>query len=311
MRKPSFKPKRSPTKNFAHGSKPPGKGPAPARKKDAAFDTRPFSTGKHKSQSGLKDLDDNGPRAPQMTVPKSWRHVAGTHAIMELINTRPKTVQTILLQNNWKSSAELREMVDIATKAKIKIEEKPEAALFPFCHSHQGAIAFSNENLEFDYENTIWDDHGLVIALDGVEDPHNLGAVLRTGWLMGANGVIIPDDRAVGLTATAHKVACGGAEHVPIYRNNQFQKSFENLKEACFWVYGLDHKATKTIYDIKFPEKVVLVLGAEDKGLRTTTEKLCDELICIPQVSAGASYNVSVSAALAIAETKRQWAAKK
>lgn len=309
MRKSSFKPKRPPTKNFPHG-KPPGKGQAPAAKKDGAFDTRPFSTGKGRSQSGLKDLDDNGPREPKLAVPKAWRHVAGTHAIMELINTRPKTVQTILLQNNWKSSAELREMVDVATKAKIKIEEKPESALFPFCHSHQGAIAFSNETLEFNYEETEGDS-GLVIALDGVEDPHNLGAVLRTSWLMGAKGIIIPDDRAVGLTATAHKVACGGAEHVPIYRNNQFQKPFETLKEAGYWVYGLDHKATKTIYDIKFPEKVVLVLGAEDKGLRTTTEKLCDELICIPQVSAGASYNVSVSAALAIAETKRQWAAKK
>lgn len=309
MRKPSFKPKRKPTKNFAHG-KPPGKGAAPA-KKDAAFDTRPFQTGRDKSQSGLKDLEAKGPREPKQNFPKSWRHVAGTHAIMELINTRPKTITSILIQNNWKSSAELRELVDIATKKNLKFEEKPESALFPLCHSHQGAIAFSNENLEFDFEGKVWDDHGLIVALDGVEDPHNLGAVLRTGWLMGVNGVIIPDDRAVGLTATVHKVACGGAEHVPIYRNNQFQKPFETLKEAGFWVYGLDHKATKTIYDIKFPEKVIWVLGAEDKGIRTTTEKLCDELVSIPQLSAGASYNVSVSAALAIAETKRQWMAKK
>lgn len=295
-----FTPKRPPTKNFPHGqmkSKPQAE---PKEKRDSQ--KRPFAP---------KDVGVTLSKDPKLAVPRGWRHVAGTHAIMELIRVRPKTVQTILVQTNWKTSAELREIVDLAQKNRIKIEEKPETALFPFCHSHQGAIAFSNENLEFKYDELGWEKNGLVVALDGVEDPHNLGAILRTGWLMGADGIIIPDDRAVGLTATAHKVACGGAEHVPIYRNNQFQNSFETLKQAGFWVYGLDHKATKTIYDIKFPEKVILVLGAEDKGLRTTTEKLCDELICIPQASAGASYNVSVSAALAIAETKRQWSAKK
>lgn len=309
MKKSRYTPKRPPTKNFPHGQIP--KDRTQSSKKEAAFDTRSFSTGKANSQSGLKDLNAKGPREPKISVPKNWRHVAGTHAITELIHKRPRSVQSVLIQNNWKSSADLRDLVDLLNSKKIKFEEKPEAALFPFCNSHQGAIAFSNETIEFEYQQYDWGHHGLVLALDGVEDPHNLGAVLRTSWLMGVNGILIPDDRAVGLTATAHKVACGGAEHVPLYRNNQFQQPFETLKQQGFWVYGLDHKATKTIYDMKFPEKVVLVLGAEDKGMRSTTEKLCDELICIPQASAGASYNVSVSAALAIAETKRQWNQKK
>ncbi len=243
----------------------------------------------------------------KMTIPKSWRHVAGTHAIKELLATRPKSVQIVLVLNTWKTSADLREMVEVLETKKIKCEEKTEAQLFQLCHSHQGAVAFSNETPEFNYEEKVWNDYSLVMALDGVEDPHNLGAVLRTSWLMGVHGVIIPDDRAVGITATVSKVACGGVEHVPLFRNNQFQKPFETLKQAGFWVYGLSHRAKKSIYDIKFPEKVVWVLGAEDKGLRTTTEKLCDELVSIPQISAEASYNVSVSAALALAETKRQW----
>ncbi len=247
----------------------------------------------------------------KLTIPRSWRHVAGTHAIKELLSKRPSSVQNVMVQNNWKTSADLREIVETLEMKKIKFEEKSETQLFQLCHSHQGAVAFSNETPEFNYEELGWEHHGLIVALDGVEDPHNLGAVLRTSWLMNVDGVIIPDDRAVGITATVSKVACGGVEHVPIYRNNQFQKPFETLKQAGFWVYGLSHKAAKTIYDIKFPEKVILVLGAEDKGIRTTTEKLCDELVSIPQISAGASYNVSVSAALAIAETKRQWSLKK
>ena len=253
----------------------------------------------------------SAPRESKLAFPRSWRSVAGTHAIKELLHQRPQSVQVVFLQNNWKTSADLREIVEKLETKKIKFEEKTESQLFQLCHSHQGAIALSNETPEFKYEDLGWENHGLVLALDGVEDPHNLGAVLRTGWLMGAAGIIIPDDRAVGLTATVSKVACGGAEHVPIYRHNQFQKPFETLKQAGFWIYGLSHKAKKTIYDIKFPEKVIWVLGAEDKGLRTTTEKLCDELVSIPQISAEASYNVSVSAALALAETKRQWNLKK
>ncbi|OFZ31452.1 MAG: 23S rRNA (guanosine(2251)-2'-O)-methyltransferase RlmB [Bdellovibrionales bacterium RIFCSPHIGHO2_01_FULL_40_29] len=263
------------------------------------------------SGAGVQRSRSESTREAKPAFPRSWRQVAGTHAIKELLHKRPRSVQAAILQNNWKTSAELREIVDSLNTLKIKFEEKPEAQLFQLCHSHQGAVVFSNETPEFNYKDLGWEDHGLVVALDGVEDPHNLGAVLRTSWLMGVHGVIIPDDRAVGVTATVSKVACGGVEHVPIYRNNQFQQPFETLKQAGFWVYGLSHRAKKTIYDIQFPDKVIWVLGAEDKGLRTTTEKICDELVSIPQLSSDASYNVSVSAALAIAETKRQWNSKK
>lgn len=243
--------------------------------------------------------------------PRSWRQVAGTHAIMELLSVHPKSLQTVLLQANWRSSAELRELADLLEAKKIKIETKSEQQLQDICRTHQGAVAFSDLTLEFDYENTVWEDNGLVLALDGVEDTQNLGAILRTGWLMGVDGLIIPEDRAVGLTATVHKVACGGVEHVPIHRANQFATPFEALKQAGFWVFGLSHKADKTIYDLNIPEKVVWVLGSEDKGMRSTTEKACDELVSIPQLAPNASYNVSVSAALALGETKRQWMKKK
>jgi 23S rRNA (guanosine2251-2'-O)-methyltransferase len=272
----------------------------------------------HKKREAQSKIDsqkktDKAPRfaSDKNAFPKNWRQVAGTHAIIELLRVRAKSVQVVLLQTNWRSSADLRELTDLLNTHKIKIEEKSDQQLQEISRSHQGAIAFSNHNLDLSFDQLTTIKTGLVLALDGVEDTQNLGAILRTSWLMGASGVIIPEDRAVGLTATVHKVACGGAEHVPIHRANQFATPFETLKKAGYWVFGLSHKAEKSIYDLKIPDKVVWVLGAEDKGLRNPTEKACDELVSIPQTSPLASYNVSVSAALALAETKRQWALKK
>lgn len=242
-----------------------------------------------------------------ISFPKNWRQVAGSHAITELIKVRPKSIKQLLLQNNWKTSADLRDLVDLCKTMKLNIEEKSDAELQKICPSHQGAVAFSDHKLEFNYQDSGWKKNELLLALDGVEDPHNLGAIMRTSWLMGVSGIILPADRAVGLTATVHKVACGGVEHVPTVQTNNFAESFKKLKEDGFWVFGMSHKATKTIYDLKMPERVVWVMGAEDKGLRIPTERACDELVSIPQIDANASYNVSVASALALAEAKRQW----
>jgi 23S rRNA (guanosine2251-2'-O)-methyltransferase len=286
MKKSTFTPKRKPTKYF-------GNSPKPVIGNQPKKDRGPTNVVEKKSDKPL--------------YPRSWRQVAGTHAITELLNTHHKSVQVVLLQTNWKTSADLRELAANLEKRKIKFEEKSEGQLQDICRSHQGAVAFSDLNLIFDLNKRTWGENSLVLALDGVEDTHNLGAIMRTSWLMGVSGIIIPEDRAVGLTAAVHKVACGGAEHVPILRANQFSQPFDELKKAGFWVFGLSHKATKSIYDLNIPEKVVWVLGAEDKGLRSPTEKICDELVSIPQAAPTASYNVSVSAALALAETKRQW----
>lgn len=244
------------------------------------------------------------------SLPKSWRQIAGTHAVREALSVRPQSIKQAYVQSNLLNSPEIKELLQIFKAKDIRFEEKNEMELAKLCAGHQGAVIFSDYNPAFDYTQQGWEDKSMIVALDGVEDPHNLGAILRTSWLMGVSGLIIPQDRAVGLTPTVHKVACGGAEHVEIARINNFNDPFATLKEAGFWVYGLSHKATKSIYDIQYPEKVIWVLGAEDKGLRTTTERVCDELVSIPQASADASYNVSVATAMALAETKRQWTKK-
>jgi len=246
-----------------------------------------------------------------MSVSRSWRQITGTHAVKEVLHVRPGSVKQALVQRNLVSTPEIKEVITLLSEHDIRFEERSDIDLNKLCPSQQGVVLFSDYNPAFDYTVATWDANSLVLALDGVEDPHNLGAVMRTSWLMGVNGIIIPQDRAVGLTATVHKVACGGVEHVELARINNFQEPFETLKEAGFWVYGLSHKAKKSIYEIEYPEKVIWVLGAEDKGLRVTTERLCDELVSIPQLAADASYNVSVATAVALSETKRQWTQKK
>lgn len=239
-------------------------------------------------------------------IPKSWRWVAGRHAIDEALRVRPRDSQLLWLRQGWESSQELREVEERARKTKIKIEVKPPSVLDRFCGTHQGALLAVSSRPLLDFEGLKNFEVSTLLALDGLEDPHNLGAILRTAWLSGVHGLMIPEDRAVGLTATVHKVACGGVEHVPVLEANQFAPSIERLKEQGYWVFGLSHKAKNSLFEMKLPEKIVWAIGAEDKGLRTSTERLCDELVSIPQIDAAASYNASVATAMALTETVRQ-----
>lgn len=277
-----------------------------------------------KSQSSFKNSDRRGPRSfaslssagashagrsrdkyEVQKGPQGARAVVGTHAINEVLKIRPKSIVEAWFVSNWESNQELRDTAELLKKHRITPISKSESQLSHICYTHQNAVLFVNQSPSFSSEEIENKKFSTLLFLDGVEDPHNLGAIMRTAWLTGVDGVFAPDDRAVGLTATVHKVACGGVEHVPFLRQNQFSQSVENLKKRDYWVFGLSHKATKSIYEIKLPEKVVWMIGAEDKGLRSSSEKLCDELVYIPQASSDASYNASVAAAIALAETMR------
>lgn len=243
-------------------------------------------------------------KAPE--IPKDWRAVVGNHAIHEALSVSKSACKKLWVRATWESSEELREIVERSRKAQLSIETKSDGVLDKLASTHQGAVLYVDSAPAFNLEGLQKKESAVVLMLDGLEDPHNLGAIMRTSWLMGADAIMTPEDRAVGLTPIVHKVACGGVEHVPLERVNNFTRHAEALKEQGFWVYGLSHKATKTLWEMELPDKVVWAIGAEDKGLRTTTEKICDELVSIPQVSAGASYNASVAAAIALAESRRQ-----
>lgn len=231
--------------------------------------------------------------------------IMGDHAIREAFAVKKAALETLILIDNWQDSESLREMEDLARKARLKIETRSNVAMDRL-GSHQGALLIAKDQPSIELEDLLAMEEATIVALDGVEDPHNLGAVLRTSWLMNVSAVLIPEDRAVGLTPVAHKVAAGGAEHVPLIRDNNFASVFDQLQKAGFWIFGLSHRAKSEIYDLKVPAKVVWVMGAEDKGLRSSTERACDELVRIPQVEASASYNVSVATAMILSEGHRQ-----
>ncbi len=144
------------------------------------------------------------------------------------------------------------------------------------------------------------------LAADGITDPHNLGAILRTAEGMGAQGLIIPQRRAVGITATVAKVAAGALESLPVARVVNLNQTLETLKAEGFWIYGLASTGSQPIHTIQFTEPTVLVVGAEGEGLSLLTQRRCDQLVSIPLRGKVASLNASVAVGMALYEVWRQ-----
>lgn len=146
----------------------------------------------------------------------------------------------------------------------------------------------------------------LLLVLDGVTDPHNLGACLRSADAAGVHGVIVPRDKSAPLNPTARKVACGAAEVVPFYQVTNLARSLRSLQEAGVWVVGAAGEATATIYDTKLTGPLALAMGAEGSGLRRLTREYCDSLAKIPMVGSVSSLNVSVATGIFLFEALRQ-----
>ncbi|MGA7905957.1 MAG: 23S rRNA (guanosine(2251)-2'-O)-methyltransferase RlmB, partial [Candidatus Sulfotelmatobacter sp.] len=149
-------------------------------------------------------------------------------------------------------------------------------------------------------------EYSLVVVLDGVEDPHNLGAILRTAEAAGANGVVIPERRAAGVTGTVTKASAGASEHLPIAKVTNIARTVEELKEQNLWTVGLDERSKQTYDALDYNMDCALVLGAEGKGLHDLVKKKCDFLVSIPMLGKVPSLNVSVAAAVVLYEILRQ-----
>jgi 23S rRNA (guanosine2251-2'-O)-methyltransferase len=149
-------------------------------------------------------------------------------------------------------------------------------------------------------------DKPLLLILDGVQDPHNLGACLRSAAAAGATAVIIPKDRAASLTPTARKVAAGGAERVPLVRVTNLARTMKSLQDAGVWIVGLDGESDSSLYSIDFKGAMAIAMGGEGEGLRRLSREHCDYLAKIPMASGMESLNVSVAAGIALFEALRQ-----
>ena len=234
------------------------------------------------------------------------RWVIGIHSCEETLKVRPKAVREIWLREKYNDSQQLRDLAEQAGFLKIPLLTKPVGVIEKLGSGHQGIALAVTETPEVDWKELAARDKAIVILLDGIEDPHNLGSILRTAWLTGVAAIVIPADRAVGLTPTVCKIASGGAEHVPVESVANLAAQLNELKEAGFWSYGLSEKGDRLPWDFKLDGKVAWVVGSEGSGLRVPTERACDELTRVPQVKSGSSYNASIALSMALMETVRQ-----
>jgi 23S rRNA (guanosine2251-2'-O)-methyltransferase len=175
--------------------------------------------------------------------------------------------------------------------------------------AHQGVVAVTSAKQYSDLDDVIASkrgDYSLVLVLDGVEDPHNLGAIIRTADAAGVDGLIIPERRAAGVSGTVTKVSAGATAHVPIAKVTNIARTLQNLKTQNLWIVGLDERAPATYDTLDFNMNCALVLGAEGKGVHDLVKKNCDFLVSIPMLGKVSSLNVSVAAGVVLFEVVRQ-----
>lgn len=231
------------------------------------------------------------------------RKIVGIHASREALLVRPRSIKKLFLKKGWEESVDLMRIASLAKDANVKVQSADKGFFDKIAQSHQGVLLESSETPQLDWKTLSGEKPVRLVALDGVEDPHNLGAILRTSWLLGVSGILLPGSKAAGLSPTVIKVASGGAEHVPIDVHSNLLNPLNELKDLGFWVYGLSHLNAKDYRSLKFPKKVVWVAGGEGSGLKKTTLGACDELVTIPQKDSNASLNVSVALGIALAHT--------
>jgi 23S rRNA (guanosine2251-2'-O)-methyltransferase len=237
----------------------------------------------------------------------------GFHAVTVRVKTAPQSVHEVHVDSS-RRDARMRGFAERVREAGIKLIDSDDERLTKLAGGtrHQGVVARVDVLAKLHSVDEVLEQveavgvAPLVLVLDGVTDPHNLGACLRVADGAGAHAVLAPKDHAVGLNATVSKVASGAAETMPYLMVTNLARSLNELKERDLRIIGLSDDATQTIYDIDLSGPVALVMGAEGPGMRQLTRKTCDELVSIPMLGAVESLNVSVAAGVCLYEALRQ-----
>ncbi len=238
----------------------------------------------------------------------------GFHAVGVRLKTAPQSILEIHFEPT-RRDARMRQFIDRVKEAGVRLIESDGLRISKLAgsHGHQGVAARVQtieqvhsldgllENLEASGTN-----QPLILVLDGITDPHNLGACLRVADGAGAHAVIAPKDHAAGINATVAKVASGAAETMPYFMVTNLARTLNELKERNIWIIGTSDDADKSIYEVDLKGPVALVLGAEGAGMRQLTRKTCDELVSIPMQGAVESLNVSVASGVCLYEALRQ-----
>ncbi|MHA7841103.1 MAG: 23S rRNA (guanosine(2251)-2'-O)-methyltransferase RlmB [Gammaproteobacteria bacterium] len=239
-------------------------------------------------------------------------YIYGVHAVAAVLRERPQEI-SVLHYLSQSSDKALHPLLKQGKQQGVRCEPMTRHELNDITNSgvHQGIVAqcpLPSTRSESDFFNAIaaCDVMPFILVLDGIQDPHNLGACLRTAAAAGVQAVVVPQHNAVSLTPTVCKVAAGAAETVPLVVVSNLARTLKRLKKQSLWLYGLAGEAKESLYHCHFTGGVVLVLGAEGTGLRRLTAELCDYLLHIPMAGALSSVNVSVAAGISCFEVVRQ-----
>ncbi len=239
-------------------------------------------------------------------------HIYGLHAVLAALTQTPEHVDAIWLDAN-RHDRRLGEIIQAAQAARVKLHKVPRAKLDQLAGvtRHQGVVAHyraeakrdERELSEFIADLTA---PPFLLILDGVQDPHNLGACLRSADAAGVHAVITPRDQAVSLTATVRRVACGAAETVPLFQVTNLSRTLKQLKDSGIWLIGAAGDAEKDLFTADLRGPLALILGGEESGLRRLTRSHCDLVVKIPLYGSVSSLNVSVAAGICLYEAVRQ-----
>ena len=236
--------------------------------------------------------------------------IYGFHAVVSRIRQNPRGVIEIYLYRE-RNDPRARELLQLAEAQGVRVifAERQRLDGMAGHDKHQGVVAKVEAAQQY---HDVFDvleglsEPALLLVLDGVQDPHNLGACLRVADAMGAHAVVVPKDRAAGLNATVRKVACGAAETVPFVTVTNLARSLREIKEAGVWVVGAAGEAQGDLFSAKLDGPTAWVMGAEGEGLRRLTRETCDLLVRIPMFGSVESLNVSVASGICLYETRRQ-----
>lgn len=242
----------------------------------------------------------------------SKHYLFGLHAVHAAINNPLRTIHQLLI-NDERQDKRLQEIITLAKQKKIPVQAMNNKQLnqqFPDS-VHQGVVAQIERIPEYQEKDLPYlieaqSEKLFILLLDGVTDPHNLGACLRTADAAGVHFVIIPKDNSASMNATVSKVACGATETVPLIRVTNLARTIQMLQQAGIWIYGAAGEATQTIYELDVQGSLGLVLGAEGSGLRRLTREKCDGLFSLPMHGSVSSLNVSVATGISLYEILRR-----
>lgn len=231
--------------------------------------------------------------------------LAGIHPVREAL-AAGRPIDRVLVARGA-GGPRVQEIVDLCRKRNIAVRFEPREALDRVANgaAHQGVVALGAAHAYADYESSIKGAQ-LIVLLDGVEDPHNLGAIVRTAHAAGANAILIPDRRAAGLTETVAKAAAGALAHIAVVRIGNVSQTLQDLKKTHFWIYGVDERGEELYSDVDYARPTVFVLGGEGHGLHQQVRKHCDAVVRIPMAGAISSLNVSVAAGVVLFEWRRR-----